>query len=264
MPNDEADLTAALQGLSQLLTGHSQLEDTLDQIAEFAVQAIPGADGAGLTLLADDQRAQTVVSSAAFVREIDAVQYGIGEGPCITAAAGARTVVSGSLGGESQWPRFGPRVGRMGVHSALSLPLMVPGRMVGAMNVYARARDAFTTEAVRLGELFAVPAAVSVVNAQLLADSRRLIDQLSQALASRAAIDQARGLIMSREGVSAGEAFERLVVISQLQNRKLRVVAQDLLDEAVARAAARPRPTPPLRPQTAGRAPQPLSASGDD
>ena len=50
------------------------------------------------------------------------------EGPCITCMQSRRPVVSGSLGSDGRWPRFGGRVARMGVHSALSLPLMVGER----------------------------------------------------------------------------------------------------------------------------------------
>ena len=185
------------------------------------------------------------MASAEFVRQVDDIQYGIEEGPCITAVDQRVTVTSGSLGGDAQWPRFGPRVGRLGVHSVLSLPLLVPGRVVGAMNVYAHDKDAFSTEAVRLGELFAVPAAVSVVNAQLIADSQRLIGQLSEALSSRATIDQALGLMMALYGDTAEDAAARLTAISRRSGRKLRVVAQELLDDGVRRARARPRPTPP-------------------
>ncbi len=242
---DQDDLSAALRGMSTMLTGPGNLEETLTHVAEFAVQAIPGADGAGLTLLAEGQRRQTIVASAEFVRQVDDIQYGIEEGPCITAVDQRVTVTSGSLGGDAQWPHFGPRVGRLGVHSVLSLPLLVPGRVVGAMNVYAHDKDAFSTEAVRLGELFARPAAVSVVNAQLIADSQRLIGQLSEALSSRATIDQALGLMMGLYGDTAEEAFARLTAISRRSGRKLRVVAQELLDDGVRRARARPRPTPP-------------------
>ena len=180
-----------------------------------------------------------MVASAEFVREVDAIQYGIGEGPCITAATERRTVHSGSLGGDRQWPRFGPRVGRLGVHSVLSLPLVAGEGVLGAMNVYAHAKDAFDDRAVELGELFAVQAAISVQNAQALAQARRLATQLQAALTSRAVIDQAVGILMSRTGCTAGEAFDKLRVISQTENRKSSAVAQSILDEAVRRARAR-------------------------
>ena len=52
-------------------------------------------------------------------------------------------------------------------------------------------------------------------------------------------IDQAIGIIRSRSGGSADEAFERLTHISQTENVKLHVVAERLVDEAVRRARAR-------------------------
>ena len=152
------DLETSLAGLSGLLTGQQPVQETLIHIAEFAVRAIPGAEGAGLTMLEAD-RAQTVVASADFVHVVDDVQYGLGEGPCLLAVETGSTQTSGSLGGDARWPRFGPRVGRMGVHSVLSLPLLLPDRVVGAMNIYAHAKDAFGAESVRIGELFARPAA---------------------------------------------------------------------------------------------------------
>ena len=57
---------------------------------------------------------------------------------------------------------------------------------------------------------FAGPAAVSVYNAQLLAGARERTERLQRALESRAVIDQAIGIIRSRSGVSAEEAFDRL------------------------------------------------------
>ena len=234
----DGDLAGSLVGLSGLLTDHRPLRETLVEIAEFAVQAIPGADGAGLTLL-EDERAQTVVASAEFVRAVDDVQYGVHEGPCLLAVESRASQTSGSLGGDPRWPRFGPRVGRMGVHSVLSLPLLLPDRVLGAMNVYAHAKDAFDPAAVRIGELFARPAAVAAHNAQVLAQSQRLAEQLAAALTSRAVIDQALGVLMSRSGASAEEAFGRLRAMSQAQHVKVAEVARVLLDEAVRRARGR-------------------------
>jgi hypothetical protein len=135
----------------------------------------------------------------------------------------------------------------MGVHSVLSLPLLLPDRVVGAMNVYARAKNAFGPDAVRIGELFARPAAVSVHNAQILAQSQRLAEQLGAALTSRAVIDQALGILMSRTGATAEEAFDRLRAMSQSEHVKVSELSRLLVDEAVQRARAR---RPPVGPDT--------------
>jgi len=247
--HDDDELTASLTGLSGLLSGHRSLEQTLVRVAELAVRAIPGAQGAGLTLLEAD-RPQTVVATDGFVTAVDDIQYGLNEGPCISAVAQGRTFTSGNLGGEPQWPHFGPRVGRLGVHSALSLPLVLPGQVLGALNVYAHDRDVFNEHAISMGEAFSPQAAVSVHNAQLLGQAERLVAQLQQALTSRAEIDQALGVMMSRTGATAQEAFDKLRVQSQTRSVKLTDVAREILGEAVRRARVR-HTEPAMEPLTA-------------
>jgi GAF domain-containing protein len=232
------DLRDSLVALSRLATGKLDLKSTLIQVAHFAVRAIPGADGAGLTLLEWD-RADTIVSTADFVTEVDAIQYSIREGPCISAATEGETMRSGSLGGDSRWSKFGARVARLGVHSVVSLPLRTPEGVVGAMNVYAHAKNAFDEESAHIGELFALPAAIAVQNAQVLAQTQRLAEQLHTALDTRGVVDRAVGILMSRSGYSETEALQRLRALSQNEHRKLAIVAQGIVDEAVRRARAR-------------------------
>ena len=64
------------------------------------------------------------------------------------------------------------------MHSVLSLPLLTPDGVLGAMNVYARLKDAFDERAEHIGQLFAVPAAIAVQNAQILAQTQRLAANL--------------------------------------------------------------------------------------
>lgn len=243
---DEVDLDAGLTGVAGLVAGARGLLDLLGEVAEFAAQAIPGVDGAGVALLTSHDatpRIQTWAATAQFVYDIDNVQYGeLNEGPCITCMQSRRPTVSGSLGSDRRWPRFGGRVARMAVHSALSLPLIVGDRVIGAINSYARVRDAFGEHAVELGTQFAGPAAVSVYNGQLLDHAQQRTAQLQRALGNRAVIDQAVGIIRSRSGATAEEAFDRLTRLSQTENIKLHVVAQRLVDEAVRRAKARRGP----------------------
>jgi transcriptional regulator with GAF, ATPase, and Fis domain len=244
---DAADLQAGIAELAGLVSGSMGLPELLAEVSTFAVRAIPGADGAGVTLLRVDRMdnmVEALAASAAFVAEIDEIQYvTLKEGPCITAALERRTVRSGSLGGEKMWPRFGPRVGRLGVHSALSLPMLLSGQVIGAINVYAHGKDVFDQHAAELGELFAKPAAVAVHNAQILSHALALTAQLQSALSTRPVIDQAIGLIRGRSGRNAEDAFAQLRAISQSEHRKLADVAQRIVDEAVRRARARQNPT---------------------
>ncbi len=248
---DAADLQAGLADMAGLVSASWGLAELLARVATFAVRAIPGADGAGVTLLwmdRPDNRVEALAASAPFVSEIDALQYHVlDEGPCITAAFEQVTVRSGSLGGEKRWPRFGPRVGRMGVHSVLSLPLLLPGRVVGAINVYAHGKDVFDDHAAELGELFAAPAAVAVHNARVLAEAIALTAQLQAALSTRPVIEQAVGIFRARSGSTAEEALNRLRTISQNEHLKVAVVAQRIVDEAVRRARER-RPAPAAEP----------------
>ncbi|HEY0225890.1 MAG TPA: ANTAR domain-containing protein, partial [Mycobacterium sp.] len=94
---------------------------------------------------------------------------------------------------------------------------------------------------VQLGSQFAKPAAVSIDNAQLLATAHEQTLRLQRALDSRSVIDQAVGIIRSRTGGDADDAFERLTQISQTENVKLHTVAERLVDEAARRARARHR-----------------------
>ncbi|MGA5464401.1 GAF and ANTAR domain-containing protein [Mycobacterium sp. NPDC050041] len=241
----EADLSAGLTGVAGIVAGAKPVNDLMQEVAEFAVQAIPGMQGAGLTVVdvvGDTPRVESWAVTADFVREIDSVQYETtGEGPCISSMRSRCPVVSGSLGCDPRWPHFGGHVARMGVHSALSLPLMVGDEVIGAINGYAYARDAFAEHAVQLGAQFAGPAAVSVYNARLLAKAQKRTEQLRRALESRAVIDQAIGILRSRTGATAEEAFDRLIKISQTDNAKLRDVAERLVEEAARRARARSR-----------------------
>jgi putative methionine-R-sulfoxide reductase with GAF domain len=233
-------LHQSLGALARLETGRLGLLGTLTRVAELAVQALPEADGAGLTLL-EENRPDTLVATADFVSEVDTIQYGIGQGPCISAAAEARTMQSNSLGGDGRWPQFGAKVSRLNVHSALSLPLVTGDGVVGAMNIYARAKGAFSPRTVGLGELFAAPAAIAVRNAAVLAHANRLAEQLQLALESRAVIDQAIGVLMGSRGCSADEALAALRSESQSRHQKLNVVAQTVVDQGIRRARSRLR-----------------------
>ncbi len=242
---DNPPLAGSIAALSNLPAGTMGLADMLTQVAALAVKAIPGADGAGLTLLRID-RADLIVKSEPFVRAIDDIQYGIGEGPCISAAATGQTRRSGELNNDTRWLQFGPRASGLGVHSALSLPLVASTGILGAMNIYAHDPNSFNDHSQNCGETFAVSAALAVQHAQILDQTTRLIDQLRAGITGRGIIDQAVGVLRRRTGDTANQALGRLKEISQTQQISLTAAAGSVLDSAIRRGpTGEPGPTIP-------------------
>ena len=239
---EQARLRAGLAGVAALVAGSRTMPETLEEIARFAVEAVPGATGAGIILIPVADRTGDVArrATADFVGVIDGMQFDeLDEGPAVSCMQTRRVMVSGSLGGDQRWPKFSGRVARLGVHSVLALPLVVNDVVVGAISCYAQDRDAFGRRAVEMGTDFAEPASVAVYNAQLLHLAQERAQQLQSALKSRAVIDQAIGIIRSRSGISAAEAFEHLARLSQNEQTKLNVVAGKLVEEAARRARSR-------------------------
>jgi AmiR/NasT family two-component response regulator len=60
---------------------------------------------------------------------------------------------------------------------------------------------------------------------------RDLAVQMQQALASRAVIEQAKGILMAARGCTDQQAFSILVELSQSSNRKLRDVATAVVEQ---------------------------------
>ncbi|ANW67793.1 histidine kinase [Mycobacterium sp. djl-10] len=240
---DEADLQAGIDHLAGLVADSMDLAQLLTEVAASGAQAVPGADGVGLTLVGADRSGGSAIESAAtgaLIDQLVRLQFAdLHEGPCVTAVANAVTVRSGSLGGEKRWPRFGPRAGRLGVNSVLALPLGVAGTVIGVMGVYSHRRNGFDDHAAELAQLFAKPAAVAVHNAHILAQAQTMTAQLQVALTTRPIIDQAIGLLRGRTGRSAEDSFAQLRAISQAEHRKVAEVAQQIVEEAVRRARSR-------------------------
>jgi AmiR/NasT family two-component response regulator len=65
------------------------------------------------------------------------------------------------------------------------------------------------------------------------ADTTQLVQELSEALESRAVIDQAKGMLMTRLAYNAEEAFDLLQEVSKDSNEKMIVVAQRMVDSVV-------------------------------
>jgi transcriptional regulator with GAF, ATPase, and Fis domain len=112
------------------------------------------------------------------------------------------------------------------------VPLVVNDRPVGAFNIYSLDPHAFPDDTVNAAEDLALYAAVVLSNAGLYFNASARAEQMTEAMRSRAIIEQAKGMLMVSRRCDADEAFTILVGLSQQTHRKLHVVAQTLVDHA--------------------------------
>ncbi len=234
MSDNEGPAREALAVLSRYVIGAETLVETLDRVTHLAAETVP-ADMAGITMLVDGRPATAVFTDDDAPR-IDAHQYAGAGGPCMEAFASNQVVRIGSVVADGRWPEFRSVAAEFGIESTLSLPLSNPDEALGALNLYSRTVDAFGAIREEIGAEFAAQAAVVLANARVYQDSQELNENLNQALRCRATIDYAIGILIAQGGHSPDEAFARLVRASQRENRKLRLIAAEVVDGALKRS----------------------------
>ncbi len=213
-----AALAEVLTATARLLQAEPDLDTTMQAVVTVTLSNIVGAEHAGITATWKG-RPFTPAASHHIVEAVDKVQYALGEGPCLSALHGKTTMLADDLDEDDRWPHFAPRAVELGVRSMVSFQLFVHQGTVGALNLYASERNAFSDESVAFGRLLAAHAAIALASARDAHD-------LEVALGSRDVIGQAKGILMERHKIDADAAFGLLVKASQDSNRKLREVAE--------------------------------------
>jgi GAF domain-containing protein len=226
---DRIDLGEAVALLASIVLGHESFELVIERLTAVAKRAVPGAFEVSVTMR--DSSPVTVAATDSFASAIDQAQYEAGYGPCLDALRAGRTVVVEDQNSETRWPQYSPRAVELGVGSSVSVPLQIADEHAAALNVYGDHPHAFTPDAVRAAEDLSVYTAVVVNNADLYYTATSRAEQMSEAMASRAVIEQAKGVLMAGRRCTADDAFGILVRLSQESHRKLREVAQAVVDD---------------------------------
>ncbi len=237
MATHEERLADSIRQLAAFSVVDGTMTETLHRIAVLANSTLEGSAMVGLTLSVQGDPA-TPVFTDEDAPEIDSVQYKTGVGPCLDSFRNGVSYSNPSTATDTRWPTFSAACLARGILSTLSVPVLSKDEKLGAANFYSRSEGAFTADDETVASAFAAQAAVVIGNSRAYRSARDLGEQLTQALESRAAIEQAKGLLMST-GVNSDQAFELLRKASQRENRKLRDIAVDLVADAERRATSR-------------------------
>jgi GAF domain-containing protein len=229
------ELTAVFARMSGLLLSQETVDTVLGLITSLALETIPQAAGAGVTLIDPWGRRTTSAATDPLVERADALQYTLDEGPCLAAAALRQVVRLDDIGADRRWSRWAAEAAGLGLRSALSAPMVAGDQSLGALKVYGMAASAFDVHAEQLMSLFSTQAAILVANAQSAERAERLSDELRQAFRSRDVVNVGKGVLMARHGVDEDTALRMLLNQSRQDAGTLAETARAVVVSAIRR-----------------------------
>jgi ANTAR domain len=212
---------AAEARLNRLL---SSITETANDVLGFdAVTVSTRHAGTVSTMIATDQR----------LVALDDAQYESKEGPCLEVLDPHDPIPVRRMHDEQRWPHFVETAKYLGVETSLSLHVPVGGAedVAASMNFYARRPLEVTDHLVNSGMSYAAQVADAMVVDRAFRATAMLADGLAEAMKSRAAIEQAKGILVAEHHVDPEEAFAMLVRVSQRSNTKLRDVARRIVED---------------------------------
>ncbi|SHN14389.1 GAF and ANTAR domain-containing protein [Cryptosporangium aurantiacum] len=192
----------------------SDVERQLVELARLAAEHLSAVSYASTTVLREDSYT-TVAATHPLAAALDDAQYADRTGPCLEALDSATPVAVRDVAMTMRWPGFRRVARRIGLQSSLSIPLFAgSGHAFASMNLYGRDRTAMTdlTGHVRaaFGSAGSTPHASSTE--QPASGAGDLATGVVKALAVRDQIQRAIGMLVSRQGCSAHEAYLSLRV----------------------------------------------------
>lgn len=251
MPISTRDVHQALKDLGRLRFGATDVDAAMHEIVH-TTHKIFGVDGAGLMLSDAEQHLRNVAVSDDRMAHLEELQVDHHEGPCIDAFQDKELVASEDLSAEKRWPLFTPVAVQRGLHAVLASPIPYNRQAVGVVAVVSAAPRPWSPEGELALVAFTDLAALLIATALQGEQRSALATQLQQALDARVVIEQAKGVLIARDGVSPRQAYERIRADARSERRRLVEVAADIV-AAAQRATPRDGTVDRLRRRVGGQ-----------
>jgi GAF domain-containing protein len=234
---------AARLTVVRVIAGDLSPDGALQHVAQAALAMVDGTAGAVVVVAGESVDSLTVTTSP-WAHSIWAAHTTARDGPATTAIATGQAVQADANDLAACWPRFWARARGLGLGATLSAPLVLSGKVLGVVALYAHTDSRFRAAEVERLEGFLVdvaPVAGAAQLVHLLARNRTHAAELHEALRVRPVIDQAIGILRSRTGESVEAAMTSLRATSNRSGVRVIELAQQIVDDAVrdARATAR-------------------------
>jgi hypothetical protein len=220
----ERDFGKTLADMARTLRAQPDMQSTLQAAVDLAARHLEGRAQVSVSVV-EGKKIDTPACTDERTALADALQYELGEGPCVDAIREHETFQIPDLRSDEIYPKWSRQVNiRTGFKGVVAYQLFTGHDTLGALNVYTEEPHPFELLDRTEGLLFATHVAVALQGA-------RKEQRLNSALLTRNLIGQAQGILMERYDLSAQRAFEFLARISQAENIKLSEIAQRLVSD---------------------------------
>jgi GAF domain-containing protein len=205
-------------------------EPSTSQLCEIAT-AVTGASGAGITLFTANEQPAPAASSNAVAREVGALQYTLGEGPCIDAHRMNRPTLEQDLAHSEliRWPAFAAAATAIGVRAIFGFPLRVGSVHLGSLDLYRDLPGPLDAEQHANALVVADLVARILLGLQAAAPAGELAEALTEHADFGYGIHQASGMVSVQLKISVSDAILRIRAHAYRSERPLGDVARDIV-----------------------------------
>jgi hypothetical protein len=223
-------LRAQFMDLTREMFASQDLSEVADRAIHFALECLPDYVAAGVTIVHGGLSTVRIATDPV-AEQLDAFQIEIGGGPTFEALGSPEPIHITSF---APWPEVAVVASELGLEGALAYGLSVPRdgtwHPLGMLTFYAEVASALDPDDVDLGSVIAAYLAVAAELDRDRSDLSRREAALHRALSTRDVIGQAKGILMERQHIPAGQAFDILRRTSQRLNLRLHEVAARLAE----------------------------------
>jgi transcriptional regulator with GAF, ATPase, and Fis domain len=184
--------------------------DIIDFLHLLSRRTAELTDVKAVGLVVTDQRGQLrlVAASTEQTHMLELLELQNEEGPsldCFRSGGAVRDVHLEA--GERRWPRFAPAARDAGFATVDAVPLRLRRQTIGALNLFSTS-GGVADEDVDVAQALADVATIGILSARTLSEHEMVAEQLQSTLNSRVLLEQAKGVLAERHGLSMDVAFE--------------------------------------------------------
>jgi hypothetical protein len=184
-------------------------------------------------LVADRQGKMELLSATSHrAGELEVLQAQNERGPCVDAVLGNEAVsASGTSDLTSRWGEVGAAIGDAGFSTVHAFPMHWRGQVFGGLNIFMADEKALSDASAIVGQMFADLATLVVVRSTDVS-TENVSARIHEAVAARAVVEQAKGVLAYQQGVDPATAYDLLLDRTRAAGASLGEMARRIVEEA--------------------------------